>query len=82
MTNNFDKYDTSGDGKLSLDEITQFFAEIIMRKGLEKQYDAKELAKKFISMIDMDGDQQLTREEIYNFYKEKWFVISHLFTND
>ena len=33
-------------------------------------------------MIDMDGDQQLTREEIYNFYKEKWFVISHLFTKD
>ena len=36
VTNNFDKYDTSGDGKLSLDEITQFFAEIIRRKGLEK----------------------------------------------
>jgi hypothetical protein len=32
-------------------------------------YDPEDLARKLIHLMDRDGDQKLTREEIYNFYK-------------
>ena len=66
----FDKYDTTGDGYLGKDELTNFFAQIIERKH-SKGYDAKELALKFIQMIDINGDGRISKEEIYNFYKDQ-----------
>ena len=67
---NFDKYDTSGDGALDKHELTLFFADILDRKKMRNQHNPEELALKFIHMIDLDGDEKLTREEIYKFYKE------------
>ena len=65
IISNFDKYDESGDGKLSKEELRQFFSDIIKRKKLEKEHDADDLAHKFISLIDLNGDEHLTKEEIY-----------------
>ena len=67
---NFSKYDSSGDGYLGKDELTDFFAHIIERKH-QQEYDAKELALKFISMIDINGDGRISKEEIYQFYKDQ-----------
>ena len=71
IIDNFDKYDANRNGKLSEEELRVFFGEIIKRKGLEKEYDAHNLAVRFISYIDIDGDEQLSMEEIYRYYKEK-----------
>ena len=65
----FGKYDTTNDGYLGKEELAIFFKDILERKGLQGQYDPKELAIKFIVMIDGNGDEKLSREEIYLFYK-------------
>ena len=69
VISNFDKYDRNGDGTLDQQQLTQFFKDILRRKGSSK-HDPEQLASKFIHMVDMDGDNRLTREEIYQFYKD------------
>ena len=59
---NFDKYDENRNGKLSEEELRAFFDEIIKRKGLEKEFNAHDLAVRFVSLIDIDGDEQLSME--------------------
>ena len=54
--NTFEKYDVNGDGRLTREELASFFTQILSRKGLEKNHDPNDLAAKFISMIDVDGD--------------------------
>ena len=67
---NFDKYDKNGDGTLDHRELTLFFKDVIDRKGNGKHHNPEELASRFIHMIDLDNDNKLTREEIYQFYKD------------
>ena len=69
----FDKYDTSGDGCLDKEELTQFFEDILKRRrenGKKDTYSAEEMAENFINLVDLNGDEKLTREEIYEFYKQ------------
>ena len=62
VVQNFDKYDADRNGKLSEEELRVFFGEIINRKGLAKEYDAHDLAVRFISLIDINGDEQLSMD--------------------
>ena len=62
VLNNFSKYDTSGDGCLDKYELACFFSDVLERKKLKHAHDPEELAGRFIQMIDLDGDNKLTRE--------------------
>ena len=70
VISNFDKYDTTGDGCLDKNELTEFFRDVLERKKGRSNIEPSELAMRFIHMVDLDGDEKLTREEIYKFYKE------------
>jgi hypothetical protein len=61
LIDNFDKYDCSKDDNLDLTELTEFFEDILQRKNLTSRYNAEHLAKKFIAMIDLDGDGKISR---------------------
>ena len=59
---NFDKYDTSHDGNLDKMELTNFFRDILKRKGYENNYNPREVAEAFVNMVDKDGDGKISRE--------------------
>lgn len=68
----FDKYDKNSDNTLDLTELTLFFRDIVKRKtenGEYDNYDPKQMAIRFIRMVDLNGDGKISREEIYKFYK-------------
>ena len=67
---NFDKYDTTGDGCLDENELTLFFKDVLNRKKGKYDLEPRDMARKFIFMVDLNGDEKLSREEIYKFYKD------------
>ena len=48
--------------KKSLDSSSAILSR---EKKLEKKHDADDLAHKFIFLIDLNGDEHFTKEEIY-----------------
>lgn len=68
---NFDKYDENKDEQLEEKELILFFKDILERRPDTKgKYTAKQLARQFIDMVDLDGDRKISRYEIYQFYKD------------
>lgn len=63
----FNKYDSNGDGYLSVDEVEQFLKEASSKRGKDLQ-DFREEAKHFMARIDKNTDMQVSKEEFYQFY--------------
>ena len=61
----FDKYDTSNYGTLDLNELTNFFQDVLERKNAQGKHDPKDLAHKLMCTVDVNGDGKISRQELY-----------------
>ena len=59
--------DVNRDGQLTFDEFT---AQLNYNRPKSKEEEQREMAAQLVTVIDRDGDQKLSAQEIFNFAKQ------------